>query len=120
VNSVIKLIERLRQLRIERKKLMRFEDVEKLVIQWGIDRDLYIGSTSIQQMKKLQEELDELLEAVAHINEVKIIDGIGDMMVVLTHISAMHGFDLFKCYCTAYLEIKDRRGKMIDGLFVKE
>lgn len=74
----------------------------------------------IDQCYKLQEELDELLTACKERKLDEIIDGIGDMLVVLTMISNMLGKDLFTCYASAYLEIRDRKGKMVNGLFVKE
>ena len=49
-----------------------------------------------------------------------IKDSIGDMYVVLTILSLQLGLDIEDCVMHAYGEIKDRKGKMIDGIFVKE
>jgi hypothetical protein len=42
------------------------------------------------------------------------------MMVVLTHIAKMYNLDLRHCYEQAYNEIKDRKGKIVNGIYVKE
>ena len=101
---------------------MNFEDVEKRVIKWAEDRLIFEQSGPIAQIEKLQEELDELKEALYRLpNDLgDVVDAIGDMLVVLTMISHMINKDLFTCYVAAYLEIKDRKGKMVDGIFVKE
>ncbi len=103
---------------------MTFEELEKKVIEWGEERGLYHptnGTNLIAQYDKLNEEFGELGEAI-HVGTdwVDVEDAIGDMMVVLTHIARLAGLDLFRCYAAAYLQIKDRKGKMINGIFVKE
>ena len=40
--------------------------------------------------------------------------------MVLTILSMQLDLDIEECIATAYEEIKDRKGKMIDGVFVKE
>jgi hypothetical protein len=50
----------------------------------------------------------------------EIIDGIGDAMVVLTILAAQHNVNLEACVAAAWDEIKDRKGRMINGVFVKE
>ena len=42
------------------------------------------------------------------------------MVVVLTNLAHMHGTDIEVCIAQAYNEIKSRKGKMINGTFVKE
>lgn len=48
------------------------------------------------------------------------MDGIGDAIVVLTIIAAQYHTTPEICMEMAWAEIKDRKGKMIDGVFVKE
>lgn len=88
--------------------------------QWAEDRNLIKGSTSVNQMLKLVEELGELAGSINKNRREDIADGIGDAVVVLTIIAAMHGLEIERCIDGAYQEIKDRKGKMIDGIFVKE
>ena len=99
---------------------MNFKNVELKVIQWGIDRDLYKESSPVQQMEKLFEEYQELQAALICNDGDEICDAIGDMIVVLTHIAHFNGVDLTLCYKGAYNEIKDRKGKIVNGIFVKE
>lgn len=99
---------------------MNTEQLIDRVIQWGEDRNLIKGSTPERQVKKTQEELDELKEAIGEENGEAIIDGIGDVAVTLILIAAQFGFRFEDCIAAAYEEIKDRKGRVIDGLFVKE
>jgi NTP pyrophosphatase (non-canonical NTP hydrolase) len=99
---------------------MTFAEIEKLVIKWGSERDLYNNSSATLQAIKLQEELNELIDALSKSSLPKVIDAVGDMLVVLTHISIFIGSDLTTCYLSAYDEIKERKGKMVNGIFVKE
>lgn len=50
----------------------------------------------------------------------KIKDAIGDIFVTLVIQSEMHGFSLNECVAKAWNEIKNRKGQMIDGQFVKD
>ena len=42
------------------------------------------------------------------------------MMVVLINIMTRNGLSIEECLQVAYDDIKDRKGKMINGVFVKE
>ena len=42
------------------------------------------------------------------------------MMVVLINIAERNNLSLTECLEVAYNDIKDRKGKMVDGVFVKE
>lgn len=98
--------------------------IEK-VKQWHYDRNLIEGSTDLDQFGKLQEEVLELHEALicnSYLDNYtpEITDAIGDIMVVLINIAERNGLTLEQCLAHAYNEIKDRKGKMVDGVFVKE
>jgi len=88
--------------------------------QWAHDRNLIDGSTSDKQMLKLGEEYGELCAALARGDTVEITDAIGDMVVVLTILAHQCGFFIEHCIDDAYNEIKDRKGRMVDGVFVKD
>ena len=87
---------------------------------WAHARNLIVGSTPEKQMVKLMEEVGELAAGVARNNGAKIMDGIGDAVVVLTILAEMYGVTIESCIQMAYDEIKDRKGKMMNGVFVKE
>ena len=88
--------------------------------QWAEDRNLIEGSTPDKQLGKLIEEIGELAAGIARKDQGRVIDGIGDAVVVLTILSAQHGVMIEDCMEAAWNEIKDRKGKMIDGVFVKQ
>ena len=49
-----------------------------------------------------------------------IKDDVGDIMVVLINMAERNGTSLEECLAVAYDDIKDRTGKMVDGIFVKD
>ena len=89
------------------------------IMLWHHDRNLINGSDDKTQFVKLVEETGELAGEIARgRNDVR--DHIGDMIVVLINIAGRHGHSLLDCMVTAWEDIKDRRGMMVDGVFVKE
>ena len=91
---------------------------EKLIGQWHIDRNLIDGSTDKDQYMKLIQEAGELSDNLCKGKDIK--DDIGDMMVVLINIMVRNNLTMDECLSVAYNDIKDRKGKMVDGVFVKE
>ena len=87
---------------------------------WSEDRNLILGSNPQAQMVKLIEEMGELASGIARKNTDKSVDSIGDMVVVLTIIAAQLGVTIEDCIEHSWQEIKDRKGKMVDGVFIKE
>lgn len=94
--------------------------IDELIIQWAKDRNLIEGATKQSQTVKLMEEMGELAEGVAKSKQDLVKDSLGDMYVVMTILAEMHGVTMKECIALAYDEIKNRKGKMIDGVFVKE
>ena len=90
------------------------------IIAWAQDRNLIDGSTAHAQMLKLIEEVGELAAAIARGNQEGIEDGIGDAVVVLAILAAQNGLRIEDCIDSAYNEIKDRKGQMVGGIFIKE
>lgn len=88
--------------------------------QWAADRNLIEGATSQAQTVKLFEEGGEVAHAVARGDRDALKDGIGDMIVVLTILAAQNGLTVEECVAAAYDEIKDRKGRMQNGIFVRE
>jgi|14BtaG_2_1085337.scaffolds.fasta_scaffold227944_1 NTP pyrophosphatase (non-canonical NTP hydrolase) len=122
---------------------MRFEELNTRVIDWAQKKGILDASDPIKQLTKTQEELDETMDALVKIKELhdpnqpslidvgnkqalldqyndEVIDGIGDMLVTIIILAEICGVDSKHCLGVAYEEIKDRKGKMVDGLFVKE
>ncbi len=62
--------------------------------------------------------MGELSDNICKGKDIK--DDIGDMIVVLINIAERNEVTLTECLEQAYNDIKDRKGKMVDGVFVKE
>mgnify|MGYP001293272487 CR=1 FL=1 len=89
------------------------------VKQWFIDRNLHTLN-GVGQLKKLKEEVDELVDARLKDDRPEEIDAVGDILVVLIGYCMQRNLDIFECLQVAYEEIKDRKGKVINGVFIKE
>lgn len=86
--------------------------------QWHHDRNLIDGATDKDQVCKLIQEVGELSDNVCKGKDIR--DDIGDCIVVLINIAERNNLSLTECLEQAYNDIKDRRGRMVDGVFVKE
>jgi NTP pyrophosphatase (non-canonical NTP hydrolase) len=91
-----------------------------LIREWAKKRGLYENGNPNIQYIKLQEECGELAKALLENNQTEIIDAIGDIVVVLTNLAQQKEVLIEECISSAYNEIKERTGKMINGTFVKK
>ncbi len=91
-----------------------------LIRNWAATRGLYNEGNSHTQYVKLQEEAGELAKALLKNDKPEIIDAIGDIVVVLTNLAHLEGYDIEYCIDEAYKVIAGRTGKMINGTFVKD
>ena len=87
---------------------------------WADERDIYDKGDPKTQLIKLYEETGELAAALLKDDKAGIIDAIGDSVVVLTNLAKLVGYDIESCIQSAYDEISNRTGRMIDGTFVKD
>lgn len=94
----------------------RFPDIRV----WAHERNIINGATMQAQFVKLIEEIGELAQGIAKGRPEAIKDGIGDAVVVLTILAAQHGVTIEDCIEIAWNEIKDRKGRMVGGTFLKE
>lgn len=90
------------------------EQVEVWAKEKGLDK-----AESSKQFLKVTEEVGEVASALARSNHEMLKDGIGDVVVTLIILALQNGMSLNECLETAYDEIKNRTGKMVDGVFVK-
>lgn len=86
--------------------------------KWHHDRNLINGSSDKDQFCKLMQEAGELSDSICKGKDIS--DDIGDMLVVLINIMERNNLSLKDCLAKAWNDIKDRKGKMINGVFVKE
>jgi NTP pyrophosphatase (non-canonical NTP hydrolase) len=66
------------------------------------------------------EEVNELEEAIISGDLAEIKDAIGDITVTLVLQAEMNGLDFMDCVQSAHDIISKRKGKMVNGIFVKE
>ena len=90
-----------------------------LIREWAEERGLYDDGDPKTQALKLTEEVGETCRAILKGDKPEVIDGIGDCVVVLTNLAELMGISIEECIATAYEEIRDRKGKMINGTFKK-
>lgn len=109
--------------------LSTMDNVLLAVRQWGVDKGLTgpEGKATIKgQYDKLEEEFQELGEALSYGNIDEIVDAIGDMTVVLTLLCDLVNkeypvdVDMPWCLRSAYNVISKRTGTMVDGQFQKD
>lgn len=99
---------------------MNLNELTGLIRIWAVERKLDIADPS-KQMLKLAEEHGELAAALAKgRKKAKVKDAVGDMYVVLTILCMQLDIDIEDCIEAAYGDIADRKGKMVNGVFVKE
>ena len=115
------------------------EELIASVRQWGRDKGITGPNgkgTLLGQLSKTQEELTETRDAAIHwrnnvfvmitakgkivVTKKELEDGIGDTTVTLILAAEMAGLTFEDCLATAYAEIANRKGTMINGQFVKE
>lgn len=91
----------------------------KQVEQWSIDKELHNGNPDRQALK-VWEESGEIAKAMSRNRIEELKDGIGDTIVTLIILAQQQGWTLEECLQYAYDEIKDRKGRTINGTFIKE
>lgn len=117
------------------------QDLIDKTLKWADARNLLEGSTPAKQIQKTAEELMELAVAIGkdemlatirqHVHpsmaenlgeavSEELADAVGDVLVTLIIVAKQCGLDIDDCLQQAYDEIKDRRGCMVNGKFVKE
>ena len=105
---------------LEKQKLSYKLCYFDLIREWAEERGLYEKGDPKTQYLKLMEEAGEVGRAILKNDKAEIVDGIGDMVVVLTNLAKLTGNDIEFCIEQAYNEISKRKGKMINGTFVKD
>ena len=91
-----------------------------LIRDWADERGLYENGDTKTQALKLVEEVGETCRAILKEDYEEITDGIGDCVVVLTNLAELHGVSIEECIEKAYNEIKNRKGKMVNGTYKKD
>lgn len=120
--------------------MMNFEELRTNVEEWAKDKDLLHEENADKQFMKFMEEVFEFkFEMETHKNYSKACDRLtikgnfikekskndtqlemGDIFVTLIVLCKQLGIDCVECLEMAYDKISKRRGRTIDGIFVKE
>lgn len=96
-----------------------FEELQEAVLDWADERDLLEANPN-RQFLKVVEELGELASAMAKNERENEIDAMGDLFVTLIILSRQINLTPVKCLEVAYNMIADRKGKTVDGVFIKD
>lgn len=95
------------------------DQLVKQVEQWSKDKNLHNGNPDRQALK-FYEEAGEVGAALSRNKMDDLKDGIGDTVVTLIILAQQHGWSLQECLQYAYDEISKRKGRTINGTFIKE
>lgn len=99
---------------------MNLDELEAATIVWGYEKGILPNPNPSAQFSKTLEEVQELADAISESDTFEIKDAIGDIMVTLIMQTQAWDTDLTECLTQAYETIAKRKGKMVDGVFVKE
>lgn len=101
-----------------------FSDLIAKINEWADERNLKQADPKIQWMRITEEvgEIRDVLLKPTKFTEPQIAlkDAIGDTLVTIIVLAHQLDLDINECLNIAYEEIKNRKGKMINGTFVKE
>lgn len=114
---------------------MNFEELSKLVLDWARDKDLLHSKNANKQFLKFIEEVFEFkteMDGVLSFDDLEIENRLldnflnrmvlemGDIFVTLIILCKQLGIGPEECLKRAYEKISKRKGKTINGTFVKE
>lgn len=94
------------------------------VNDWADERNLKQADPKIQWMR-ITEEVGEIRDVLLKPTkftepQAALKDAIGDTLVTIIVLAHQLDLDVTDCLSIAYDEIKNRKGKMVNGTFVKE
>lgn len=121
---------------------MSFEDLKDKALSWAKDKDLLYSKNADKQFMKFIEEVFEFKSefdnwvffrekcGFAEDEELMYMEGksltvncrleMGDIFVTLIILCEQIGIDPVECLSMAYEKISKRKGKTINGQFIKE
>ena len=100
---------------------MTFDELIENITQWADDKGILVPDNAPKQSMKIMEELGETMGAILKgKNTDEVIDGIGDILVTVIILAKQLGLEPTECLESAWNEIKNRKGKTVNGTFIKE
>ncbi len=101
-----------------------FSELITKINHWADERNIKQADPKIQWMRVTEEvgEIRDVLLKPTKFTEPQaaLKDAIGDTLVTIIVLAHQLDLDVTECLGIAYEEIKNRKGKMINGTFVKE
>ena len=104
------------------KRISRRPSMDELVDnvwEWFDEKGL---DDPVMQMVKAQEELGEAASEIArhHYDTPEMVDALGDTLVTIIGLCHHLHIQPAQALSTAYNEIKNRKGEVVNGSFVKQ
>lgn len=130
-DEAIKRLHHLRGVKYRNLKLYKVEmkeeaetDLITKINEWADERNLKQADPKIQWMR-ITEEVGEIRDVLLKPTkftdpQMALKDAVGDTLVTIIVLAHQLDLDVTECLSIAYEEIKNRKGKMINGTFVKE
>ena len=100
--------------------MKNYNELQALVIAWATQKGILDKGTPLAQCGKTFEEVEELETAILDGDKAEIIDALGDILVTIIIQAEMQGLNLVECLESAYNEIKNRKGVMKNGHFIRD
>lgn len=112
---------------ISRLEEPTYDGISELITKinrWADKRSLKQADPKIQWMR-ITEEVGEIRDVLLKPTkftepQAALKDAIGDTLVTIIVLAHQLDLDVTECLSIAYEEIKNRKGKMVNGTFVKE
>ena len=96
------------------------DELIKNIKNWAEEKNLLKRENSKTQMLKVLEEVGETAGALLKNKNQEILDGLGDSFVTLIILCYQLGLEPKECLQAAWDEIKNRKGKTVNGTFIRE
>ena len=97
-----------------------FEELRQWILNWAENKELLYPDNSKAQFNKFLEEVFEFHYELESNNYDGLRMEMGDIFVTLIILCEQLNIDPVECLSLAYIKINSRKGKTINGLFVKE
>jgi NTP pyrophosphatase (non-canonical NTP hydrolase) len=103
----------------KQRTIVGLDQLAEQIEQWATDRGIDKAEPRAQFLKVV-EEVGEIAAAMARNNHDELVDAIGDVFVTLVVLSMQHGIGIEDAIQAAYNEIKNRKGKTVNGVFLRD
>lgn len=104
----------------EENEMKNLKRIHHKILEWGYNKGIIENSSPIKQWEKTMEEVEELRVAIEKNDKDEIKDAIADSIITLMLQAEINGLSLEECLESAYNIISKRKGKIVNGIFVKD